>query len=301
MKKKACLLLLLSVLGALLLGTAAAECGDYHPFGPWKTKRAATCHAAGIAFRYCRNCDHWEQKDLPRLPHTPGEWTVILGPTCTHHGREETYCTVCGDRIRRTIDALPHAEGERSIDREPTCTADGRAVYVCESCGKKRYETIPKLGHDDAVVSVTKEATCKAAGAGTLVCQRCGREKKATLDRLEHEFGEWTVLSEPDGKKKGTREHTCALCGVTEQERFYLEGTLYEDMPANEAVIRMQEMLRDLGLYNGAIRTGKFGEMTTKAVASFQKKVGLKSTGVADPETLERLESEWNKRFSQAE
>ena len=53
--------------------------------------------------------------------------------------------------------------------------------------------------------------------------------------------------------------------------------------------------VRDLGLYNGAIRTGKFGEMTTKAVASFQKKNGLKDTGIADPATLERLESEWAK------
>ena len=48
MKKKACLLLLLSVLSALLLGTAAAECGDYHPFGPWKTKRAARIYFAGM-------------------------------------------------------------------------------------------------------------------------------------------------------------------------------------------------------------------------------------------------------------
>ena len=168
-------------------------------------------------------------------------------------------------------------------------------MYVCEGCGKKRYEAIPRLGHDDAVVTVTKAPTCKTTGTGVLVCQRCGREKKATLDRLEHEFGEWTVLSEPDGKKKGTRAHTCTLCGETKQERFYLEGTLYEGMPANEAVIRMQEMLRDLGLYNGAIRTGTFGEITTRAVAGFQKKNGLKATGIADPATLERLESEWAK------
>ena len=295
MKKKACLLLLLSALGALLLASAVAECGDYHPFGPWKTKRAATCHEAGIAFRYCRNCDHWEQKDLPRLPHTPGEWKVILEPTCTHHGRQETYCTVCGDRVRQTIDALPHTEGERIVEKEATCTAAGKALYVCEVCGHKRYETIPKLGHDLGEVVVTKAATCRATGAGEQTCLRCGSVQKVTLDRLEHEFGGWTVLSEPDGKKKGTREHTCTLCGETKQERFYLEGTLYEDMPANEAVIRLQEMLRDLGLYNGAIRTGKFGEKTAQAVARFQKENGLKASGVADPVTLERIESEWAK------
>ena len=110
MKRKLGMLLLMAALGALLLASAVAECGDYHPFGPWKIKRAATCHAEGKAFRYCRNCDHWEQKDLPKLPHTPGEWTVILEPTCASHGREETYCTVCGDRVRRTIDALPHTD-----------------------------------------------------------------------------------------------------------------------------------------------------------------------------------------------
>ena len=295
MKKIARLLLLLLALGALLLTTALAECGEDHPFGPWKTKRSATCREAGLAFRYCRNCDHWEQKDLRKLPHTPGEWTVILEPTCSQHGREETHCTVCGDRVRRTIDALPHTEGEMVVEKEATCAANGKAVYICEVCGHKRYEKIPSLGHDWGEASVTKAATCRALGTAEQACLRCGRVQKLSLDRLEHEFGEWTVLTQPDGKKKGTREHTCTLCGQTKQERFYLEGTLYEDMPANEAVIRLQEMLRDLGLYNGSIRTGKFGEKTTQAVARFQKQCGLKQTGIADPETLERLEAEWKK------
>lgn len=295
MKRKLGMLLLMAALGALLLASAVAECGDYHPFGPWKIKRAATCHAEGKAFRYCRNCDHWEQKDLPKLPHTPGEWTVILEPTCASHGREETYCTVCGDRVRRTIDALPHTEGEMTVEKEPTCTANGKGVYVCAVCGHKRYETIPKLGHELSEMTVTKAATCKAKGAGEQTCLRCGRVQKVTLERLEHEFGEWTVLSEPDGKKKGVREHTCALCGEKKQERFYLEGTLYEGMTPNEDVLHMQEMLRDLGLYNGSIRTGTFGEKTTQSVARFQKAQGLEATGVADPQTLELLRSEWEK------
>ena len=94
MKKKACLLLLLSAFGALLLASAAAECGDYHPFGPWKVKRAATCHEAGIAFRYCRNCDHWEKRELSKLPHTPDEWVVTQEPTCVKRIGQAQLCFI---------------------------------------------------------------------------------------------------------------------------------------------------------------------------------------------------------------
>ena len=68
-------------------------------------------------------------------------------------------------------------------------------------------------------------------------------------------------------------------------------------MPANEAVIRLQEQLRDLGYYKGSIRSGKFGEMTTESVARFQEKHGMKGHGVADLETLALIEDEWNKAF----
>ena len=87
----------------------------------------------------------------------------------------------------------------------------------------------------------------------------------------------------------------CTLCGKERTERFYDEGTLYEDMEPCEAVITMQTQLKDLGYYNGSIRTGKFGEGTTRAVAKFQQANGLKQSGIADPATLEAIQSAWEK------
>ena len=61
----------------------------------------------------------------------------------------------------------------------------------------------------------------------------------------------------------------------------------------------MQEMLRDLGYYEGSIRSGKFGPQTGKAVARFQKKYGLQESGVADPQTLQRIQEAWEARNGQ--
>ena len=83
-------------------------------------------------------------------------------------------------------------------------------------------------------------------------------------------------------------------------ERFYWEGTLYQDMEPCEEVIRLQEMLRDLGYYSGSIRSGQFGSMTGSAVAKFQKANGLQATQVADPETIAQIETAWKALGQQA-
>ena len=299
MRKKwiiACALLLAAM--AVASG-AAAECKDKHSFGPYRTKRSATCRQTGLQFRYCRNCDHWEKRELSKLPHTPDEWVVTQEPTCVKRGIEQATCTACGDRIKRYIDMLPHAYGEMTIAKEPTCTANGQGVYVCAGCGRKKNETIPKLGHDWTNVRVIKEATCKAAGSAEQACARCGRTRTGKLDPLAHVWGEWTVTKAPSGAARGTREHVCTLCGLIKSERFFEEGTLYEDMTPCEEVVRMQEMLRDLGYYEGSIRSGKFGPQTGKAVARFQKKYGLQESGVADPQTLQRIQEAWEAQNGQ--
>jgi len=103
------------------------------------------------------------------------------------------------------------------------------------------------------------------------------------------------VTKEPEGKTKGTRSAVCTLCGDNRTERFYNEGTLYEGMAACQEVIDMQQKLKDLKVYKGTINSGKFGELTTDAAARFQKQVGMRGTGVADPQTLEALDAAWEK------
>ena len=275
----------------LLIPVSALACE--HRFGPWKTKTSATCTREAHQFRYCQKCDHWEQRRTAKLPHTPGEMTVTKEPTCTEKGRQEAVCQVCERLVRYNIDKLPHNDGEMTVTKEPTCTAAGTGEYTCMDCGRTRRETIERLGHDWGAEHVVKEPSCAASGTGEMSCLRCGATQKTKIDKLEHVFGEWTVTIEPQGKRKGTRESTCTLCGRAQQERFYWEGTLYEGMKACEEVIAMQEMLRDLGFYNGSIRSGQFGNLTALAVARFQESVSLNDTGVADPQTIEALEKAW--------
>lgn len=285
---------LLLLLGALLLPfeTAGAE-HTVHTFGSWKTKRSATCTQTGLQFRYCTGCDHWEKRELSKLPHTADEWVVVLEPTCTKKGREEAHCTVCGALMRRAIEELPHQFGEEEVLREATCLQEGKGQFTCEICGTKTSVRIEPLGHDWKKTGVAKAATCQEYGSYEEACLRCGKTQTERVDKLEHVYTEWTVLKEPSGQSKGSRERVCTMCGEKVGERFYWEGTLYQDMEPCEEVIRLQEMLRDLGYYSGSIRSGQFGSMTGSAVAKFQKANGLQATQVADPETIAQIEAAW--------
>ncbi len=290
MKKKMICALMLALLAVMMSATALA-CD--HNFGPWKTKTSGSCTRQEHQFRYCQKCDHWEQRRLPKLPHTPGEMTVTKAPTCTEKGRQEAICSVCNRLVRYNIDMLPHTYGEMTVVTEPTCTQNGKGQYTCTVCGKHKYERIDKLGHDWGEMTVTKEPTCKKTGAGETPCARCSARKTQTIDRLAHVFGEFVVKQEPEGKKKGLREAACTLCGDVRAERFYAEGTLYEDMEPCPEVITLQEQLRDLGYYKGNIRTGTFGSMTGESVERFQRDNALEPTGLADLATREAIERAW--------
>ena len=252
--------LLLALLLCLTAALALSECQDYHPFGPWITKRAATCSHEGLQFRYCRRCDHWEQRNTKKLPHTVEEYTIIKEPTCTEEGVRGATCTVCNSYLRTKIE---------------------------------------KLGHDWEIVTAKKAPTCTQSGTGAQRCTRCGRTREGTIGKLGHDWGEWTVTREPGEKGQGTREHTCLRCGKTQSEKFYEEGTLYEGMPANEAVKRLQTMLKDLGYYNGGIQTGTFGSQTSRAVEAFQKQHKLTRSGIASPATIESIEEAWQLKIGQ--
>lgn len=281
----------------LLAATATAACPteEAHRYGSWKTKTAATCTRQGHQFRYCQKCDHWEQRYTAKLPHTPGEMTVTKEPTCTETGRQEAVCQVCGNLVKYTIDKLPHVYGDMVVVKAPTCTQSGRGEYTCAACGRVKSETIPKLGHDWGKTVETKAPTCKADGTGTQTCTRCGKTQTVKIDRLTHVYGEWTVTQAPEGRKKGVRESACTLCGAVKTEHFYDADTLYEDMEPCEEVIVLQERLKDLGYYNGSIRSGTFGSLTTTSVARFQRDHGLEDTGLADAATRQAIDSQWEK------
>ena len=205
-------------------------------------------------------------------------------------------CLICGATSRRSVNKLPHTLGEMTVTKEPGCTFSGKGEYTCLICGGKVNERLDKLGHDWGEMTVTKEPTCKTTGTGDVTCLRCGKGQSQRIDKLEHIYGEWEITAEPEGKKKGTKSSVCELCGDAKTQRFYWEGTLYQDMEPCEEVIRLQEMLRDLGYYSGNIRSGTFGSLTGKAVSRFQREHGMKATEIADPETITAIEAAWEKK-----
>ena len=246
------ILLLAVALFLSLTATCASACE--HSYTGWVTKKSATCTRQGHQFKYCRKCDHWEQRYTPKLPHIPDEWVVTKEATCTEKGVMGAHCTVCGGYLRQEID---------------------------------------KLGHEWETTEVTSEPTCKKTGKGVQVCTRCGKSRKGELPKLSHEWSEWETVREPSGKKKGLRERVCLSCGAKDQENFYAEGWLYEGMPAGPEVIRLQTMLKDLSFYSGSIGNGTFGQLTGKAVYEFQRKNKLKATEVADEATLALIIEKW--------
>ena len=257
MKKRIGLICLLIFVMLASTAFAACEREEDHRYGPWKTKTSATCTRQGHQFKYCSKCDHWEQRWTSKLPHTPGEMTVT---------------------------------------KEPTCTTTGKQSAVCQVCNNTVYYTIDKLGHDWGEITPVKAPTCKAGGTGNQACTRCTRTRSVKMDKVEHTVEEWNVTREPAGKRKGMRTGTCTMCNRTFEEYFHYDGVLYEDMDACPEVIAMQEKLRDLGYYKGAIRSGQFGSLTTKAVTNFQKAQGLPANGVADLQTLDALDKAWEKK-----
>ena len=295
MKKMLSMLILLLVMMNAATAFASCKVEEDHRYGSWKTKTSATCTRQGHQFKYCTKCDHWEQRWTAKLPHTPGEMTVTKEPTCTETGKQESICQVCNNKVRYTIDKLPHKDGEMVVTKEPTCTASGIGEYTCADCGRVKKEKIAKLGHDMGEMVVTKEPTCTKTGTAEEACKRCEYVKTTKLNKTEHPWGEWIVTREPEGKRKGLRVSTCTTCTAKRENTFYWEGTLYKDMEPCEEVIRLQEMMRDLGLYKGNIRSGSYGEMTAESVAHFQRSVGLEETGVADKLTIGALQVAWEK------
>ncbi|MBE5774257.1 MAG: peptidoglycan-binding protein [Clostridiales bacterium] len=89
------------------------------------------------------------------------------------------------------------------------------------------------------------------------------------------------------------RIRTCIMCGKENADEFYPEGTLYRNVKnEKQAVKDLQTMLTDCGYLNDKI-DGVFGKKTEQAVKSFQADAGIKADGIAWPQTISRLNTEW--------
>ena len=189
-----------------------------------------------------------------------------------------------------------HQYGEWQTVVEPGCIKSGRREAVCEVCGYAKKEMLAVLGHEWGELTTKKAPTCTKEGVGERVCLRCNQAKQVKLGKIEHTWGEWSIKSKPEAGKQGIRESVCSVCSVKHSEAFYLDGTLYEGMKPCSEVTYLQLMLSDLGYYEGSVGGGQYGELTTSAVAHFQRSVLLEGSGVADPQTQSALKIIWEKQ-----
>ena len=72
----------------------------------------ATCSYPGSSMGVkCADCDEIlvPAKDIPQLPHEPGDLYLELAPTCGLEGEEVIRCEQCGEYLeRRPVPALSH-------------------------------------------------------------------------------------------------------------------------------------------------------------------------------------------------
>ncbi len=76
----------------------------------------------------------------------------------------------------------------------------------------------------------------------------------------------------------------------TEQPQEDFGNQQLEPGDSGEAVVRMQNRLKQLGYFTGSV-TGNYYKETTDAVKRFQAELGLSQTGIASPSLLTRLYS----------
>lgn len=136
-----------------------------------------------------------------------------------------------------------------------------------------------------------------------IFCAICIKmEIKASFSKSEKEVGRNVANVERFAKESATAERmkhvvvsSTIATGlflstplVTEVEAALGDQPLKKGM-SHPDVKELQEALKAKGYFNYPTATGYYGEITEKAVATFQKAVGLSSTGEATLETIERL------------
>lgn len=229
-------------------------------------------------------CDHDFDMDDVKLP------------TCETDGYYILVCKHCGYTKKEITDKAWGHDWTLIDERAATCTDAGYQKFECENCGKIKTDTLPRKEHKWKNSHVLEEATCTRDGTMRVYCTVCGLTSSQTIKK-GHKYGDWTITEEATDHSKGTRTRTCRVCKKKETDTFYPEGTLYKDIKNHtDEVKALQELLTDLDFLNDKI-DGLFGKKTQAAVKAFQKKYGLNADGIAWPQTLHALRSEWDRLY----
>lgn len=221
------------------------------------------------------------------------EKTKVVEATCTEAGYIEYTCSECGEK--EPEDVMPYGHyWVKSAEVAGTCTHPSYIHYKCANgCGDTKTDTIKVPGHDWKDLYELQPATCTLAGSMKTECKVCGEVGTRIAEIIPHEYGEWIVTKDVDNGMC-VRIRSCIMCGKQEAEEFYPEGTLYRGISAKQAVKDLQTMLVDCGYLNDKI-DGVFGKKTEQAVKDFQKKNNIGADGIAWPQTIRLLSTEWER------
>lgn len=264
-----------------------------HQWSEMVVESEPTCTQDGMQTRTCSICGAAEGVDIPALGHSFGDWTVTKQATCTAEGSRERTCKTCGYVEKQTIEKKAHNYGDWNVTKKATCTAEGERSHKCKDCGYEEKQKIDKLPHNYGEWTVLKEATCTAEGEVTHKCKDCGYESKEAVAKLPHDF-ESKIIVEATDHSSGTKTNVCKKCGFSEEAVSYdPEGTLRRG-DVSEAVREVQQLLADQNYLSANGADGIFGGGTEKAIMEFQNDQGLTADGVAWPQTIKRLQHDFN-------
>ena len=265
---------------------ANAPC--HHKWSKWTVIDEPTCVSTGYRERQCLKCGILDDEVMPKTGHTYGKWKVTREPTCTREGQKTRSCVVCGHKQTQAIEKAPHEYGKWTVTKEPTCTAKGSRYRKCKVCGYKQEQVMDKLPHDFGKWVVEKEATCTEKGLRTRTCRECGYEEEQSIDKLPHDY-KWQIIEKATDHSSGTRQQVCQVCGHAEPAVSYdPKGTLRRGDRGDE-VRAVQKLLADQDYLSANGVDGIFGGGMERAIMQFQKDQGLNPDGIAWPQTIKRL------------
>lgn len=203
--------------------TYTCTCGDSyisdktaavgHNFGEWKTTKAPTETATGLAERKCAACGETESKTLGKiLANHVHDYTgkITSNATCIKAGVKTFTCT-CGEQYTETIAKTAH--NYQTTVTTANCTSDGYTKYTCSACGDTYTENrVSALGHSCKVNIVYP--TCTEAGFTENICTRCGLiYKDSPISALGHSYTD--RVTSATCTADGYTTHICVTCSYT--------------------------------------------------------------------------------------
>lgn len=263
-----------------------------HSFTEYITLIEPTCAEGGYATRYCTECGYVESIDLPTddSRHYYEGYEEVVSPTCISEGYEKATCLLCGQEIfNNYVYPSGHSYADYEIIQEATCKEEGLRRGYCIYCQEPIEETIPISGHNFDEGEILKKATCKAEGTIKYTCLTCGTTEEQELEKADHTFKTWEVKLKPTDFSFGKKSAKCTVCGIVKSRKTKLKGTIVPGDHDTLDVYVLQELLMLYDYLGEDGSDGSYGDITKKAIIKFQKDNKYEETGIAFPQTINKL------------